>query len=56
MYVCKAGHMAVRKAQQGKKGVAANQVDSYYFDIEKCKHAYKEQDAIRKMPKAIVIQ
>lgn len=37
MYVCKAGHMAIRKARQGKKGVAANQVDTYYFDIDKCK-------------------
>jgi len=38
MYVCKAGHMAIRKARQGKKGVAKNQVDTYYFDIEKCRH------------------
>jgi transposase len=37
MYVCKEGHMAIRKARQGKKGVATNQVDTYYFDIEKCK-------------------
>lgn len=37
MYVCKAGHLAIRKARQGKKGVSANQVDTYYFDIEKCK-------------------
>jgi hypothetical protein len=37
MYVCKAGHMAIRKARQGKKGVAANQVDTYYFDVEKCR-------------------
>jgi transposase len=37
MYVCKAGHMAIRKARGGKKGAAANQVDTYYFDIEKCK-------------------
>ncbi len=37
MYVCPAGHMAVRKARQGKKGDATNQVDSYYFDVEKCK-------------------
>lgn len=37
MYVCKAGHMAVRKARQGKKGVSVNQVDTYYFDIDKCK-------------------
>ncbi|WMM24817.1 IS1182 family transposase [Tissierella sp. MB52-C2] len=37
MYVCKAGHMAIRKARQGKKGGARNQVNTYYFDIEKCK-------------------
>lgn len=37
MYVCKSGHMAIRKARQGKKGVSKNQVDTYYFDIEKCK-------------------
>jgi NCAIR mutase (PurE)-related protein len=37
MYVCKAGHMAIRKARQSKKGVATNQVDTYYFDVEKCK-------------------
>lgn len=37
MYVCKEGYMAIRKARQGKKGVATNQVDTYYFDIEKCK-------------------
>ena len=43
MYVCKAGHMAVRKARQGKKGVGKNQVDTYYFDIEKCKRCpFKE--------------
>ncbi len=38
MYVCRAGHMAIRKARQGKRGVAENQTDTYYFDIEKCKH------------------
>lgn len=38
MYVCKAGHMAIRKARQGKKDVGRNQVDTYYFDVEKCKH------------------
>ncbi len=37
MYVCKGGHMAIRKARQGKKNVSQNQVDCYYFDIEKCK-------------------
>ena len=43
MYVCKAGHMAIRKARQGKKGVGNNQANTYYFDIEKCKHCpFKE--------------
>jgi hypothetical protein len=37
MYVCKAGHMAIRKARKGKKGVNKNQRDTYMFDIETCK-------------------
>lgn len=37
MYVCKAGHMAIRKARQGKKNVGKNQKESYFFDVEKCK-------------------
>ncbi|MCQ2009031.1 IS1182 family transposase [Sporolactobacillus sp. STSJ-5] len=36
MYVCKAGHMAIRKARQGKKDAGKNQKDTYYFDINKC--------------------
>ncbi len=36
MYVCKAGHMAIRKARQGKKNASGNQQDCYYFDVEKC--------------------
>lgn len=43
MYICKAGHMAIRKARQGKKKVGKNQVDCYYFDVEKCKYCpYRE--------------
>jgi IS5 family transposase len=37
MYVCKAGHMAIRRARTGKKNVGDNQKDTYYFDIDKCK-------------------
>jgi hypothetical protein len=37
MFVCPAGHLAIRKARQGKKDIGVNQVDSYFFDIEKCK-------------------
>ncbi|HEY6438246.1 MAG TPA: transposase, partial [Ignavibacteriaceae bacterium] len=37
MFVCPAGHMAIRKARQGKKNRGTNQADTYYFDVEKCK-------------------
>ena len=37
MYVCPAGHMATRKARQGKKEGQWNQTLTFYFDIEKCK-------------------
>lgn len=37
MYVCKAGHMAIRKAREGKKGIGQNQTNTYYFDVEVCK-------------------
>lgn len=37
MFVCPAGHMAIRKARQGKKNRGKNQAITYYFDVEKCK-------------------
>lgn len=37
MYVCKAGHLAIRTARTNKKNVGANQRQTYYFDVEKCK-------------------
>lgn len=37
MFVCPAGHLAIRKARQGRKNVGKNQVETYYFDVEKCK-------------------
>lgn len=37
MFVCPAGHLAIRKARQGKKNIGENQMDTYYFDVEKCK-------------------
>lgn len=40
MYVCKAGHMAIRKARQENKD---SKVETYYFDVEKCKYCpYKK--------------
>lgn len=37
MFICPAGHMAIRKARQGKKNSGKNQAITYYFDVEKCK-------------------
>ncbi|MFM7637850.1 MAG: IS1182 family transposase [Crocinitomicaceae bacterium] len=37
MFVCPAGHMAIRKARQGKKNRGKNQALIYYFDVQKCK-------------------
>lgn len=46
MYVCKAGHMAIKKGKQGSKNPKSgydNRVEVYFFDIEKCKHCpYKQ--------------
>ncbi len=36
MFVCPAGHMAIRKARTGKKNQAKNQSMTYYFDVNKC--------------------
>lgn len=38
MYICKAGHMAIRKAKQARrKEGGKNQRTIYCFDVEKCK-------------------
>jgi hypothetical protein len=37
LFVCPAGHLALRKGRQGKKNVGTNQVTTYFFDVEKCK-------------------
>ena len=42
MYVCKAGHMAITKRKTGNKD-KNQQVESYFFDVEKCKRCpFKE--------------
>lgn len=43
MFVCPAGHLAIRKARTGKKKSKSNQVTTYYFDIEKCKKCSKRE-------------
>ena len=46
MYVCKAGHMAIKKLKQGSKSDSNGintQVECYFFDVEKCKRCpFKE--------------
>jgi len=36
MFVCPAGHLAIREARQGKKNIR-KKADIYYFDVRKCK-------------------
>lgn len=52
MYVCKAGHMATRKACQGKRNTATNQTETYYFDIEKCKLCSRKEGCYKEGAKS----
>lgn len=52
MFICPAGHMAVKKAIQGKKYVGKNQVVTYYFDIEKCKNCPLKQGCYKEGAKS----
>lgn len=37
MYVCKAGHLAIHKKYDGRKGKTGNPRVRYLFDLEICK-------------------
>jgi hypothetical protein len=52
MYVCKAGHMAIKKSRHGKKGVGVNQKNTYNFDIEKCKHCINKEGCYKEGAKS----
>ena len=43
MFVCPAGHMAVRKACQGKKNQGGNRTMVYFFDVDKCRNCSKRK-------------
>ena len=43
MFVCPAGHIAIRRAQQGRKNGAWNQAYTYYFDVHKCQCCSKRE-------------
>ena len=52
MYVCPAGHMAFRKAVQGKKGIGQNQALVFFFDVEKCKTCSRRNGCYKEGAKA----
>lgn len=43
MFVCPAGHMAIRKARMGKKNGKWNQTWTYFFDTDKCKTCSRKE-------------
>jgi hypothetical protein len=51
IYVCKAGHMATRKARLGKKDRGKNQADTYYFNVEQCKRCPLKRAATSRGPR-----
>lgn len=52
LYVCKAGHMAVRRARIGKKNEGTNQTNTYFFDIETCKRCPLQEGCYKKGAKS----
>lgn len=53
MFVCKAGHMAIKKShQKGNKHNNFTEVDNYYFDVEKCKHCSFREGCYKKGAKS----
>lgn len=52
MFTCPAGHLAIRRARQGKKGVGTNQKYTYYFDINKCKTCAKNKGCYKEGAKS----
>lgn len=52
MFVCPAGHMAVRRARQGKKNQCKNQVYVYFFDAEKCKTCSRREGCYKEGAKS----
>lgn len=52
MFVCPAGHMAIRKARQGKKGQGQNQSLVFFFDVNKCKVCSRRNGCYKKGAKS----
>ena len=43
MFVCPAGHMAIRKACQGKRSPGVNRTMVYFFDVDKCRNCSRRK-------------
>lgn len=52
MFVCPAGHIAIRKAVQGKKGQGQNQSLVFFFDVEKCRVCSKREGCYKEGAKS----
>ncbi|MFT9493507.1 IS1182 family transposase [Anaerosolibacter sp.] len=52
LFVCPAGHLAVRKARTGKKNTNTNQTMTYYFDIQTCKKCSQRQGCYKEGAKS----
>jgi len=52
LYVCPAGHLALRKARTGKKNTNNSQLMTYYFDVEKCKKCPKRDGCYKEGAKS----
>ena len=52
MFVCPAGHMAIRCAKQGNKNIGTNQAYCYYFDVKKCKTCSSKQGCYKEGAKS----
>lgn len=52
MFVCPAGHMAIRCAKQGNKNIGTNQSYCYYFDVKKCKTCSSKQGCYKEGAKS----
>lgn len=52
MFVCPAGHMAFRKAVQGKKDQGQNQSMVYFFDVGRCRTCSRQQGCYKEGAKS----
>jgi transposase len=52
LFVCPSGHMAFKKAKQGKKSVGQNQVITYYFNVDNCKSCAKKNGCYKEGAKS----